>query len=55
MHVCCCVSHMLFWAMIDFSNILTKSAIEGLAEADEYEVVREVQVCPLIRIFHPAI
>ncbi|KAL1686281.1 Sec1-like protein [Schizophyllum commune] len=26
-----------------FSNILTKSAIERLAEADEYEVVREVQ------------
>jgi hypothetical protein len=28
----------------DFSNILSKSAIERLAEADEYEVVREVQV-----------
>ncbi|OCB84973.1 vacuolar protein sorting-associated protein 45 [Sanghuangporus baumii] len=26
-----------------FSNILTKTAIERLAEADEYEVVREVQ------------
>jgi hypothetical protein len=28
----------------DFSTILTKAAIERLAEADEYEVVREVQV-----------
>lgn len=28
----------------DFSNILSKSAIERLAEVDEYEVVREVQV-----------
>jgi hypothetical protein len=27
----------------DFSNILSKMAIERLAEADEYEVVREVQ------------
>lgn len=29
-----------------FSNILSKSVIERLAEADEYEVVREVQVRP---------
>lgn len=29
----------------DFSNILTKAKIERLAEVDEYEVVREVQVC----------
>lgn len=28
----------------DFSNILSKSAIERLADVDEYEVVREVQV-----------
>ena len=28
----------------DFSNILTKAEIERLAEVDEYEVVREVQV-----------
>lgn len=28
----------------DFSNILTKAKIERLAEVDEYEVVREVQV-----------
>lgn len=32
----------------DFSNILTKTAIERLAEADEYEVVREVQVSILL-------
>jgi hypothetical protein len=31
-------------ASVDFSNILTKSVIERLAEVDEYEVVREVQV-----------
>ena len=30
--------------LLDFSNILTKSAIERLAQVDEYEVVREVQV-----------
>lgn len=29
---------------IDFSNILSKASIERLAEVDEYEVVREVQV-----------
>lgn len=28
----------------DFSNILSKTAIERLADVDEYEVVREVQV-----------
>jgi len=28
---------------VDFSNILTKTAIERLADADEYEAVREVQ------------
>jgi hypothetical protein len=27
----------------DFSNVLSKSAIERLAEADSYELVREVQ------------
>jgi hypothetical protein len=30
--------------VIDFSNVLSKTAIERLADADEYEVVREVQV-----------
>ena len=29
---------------IDFSNVLTKDVIERLAEVDEYEVVKEVQV-----------
>ena len=28
----------------DFSNVLSKSSIERLAEVDEFEVVREVQV-----------
>ena len=28
----------------DFSNILSKTTIERLADADEYEVVKEVQV-----------
>jgi hypothetical protein len=32
---------------IDFSNVLTKTVIERLADADEYEAVREVQVIPL--------
>lgn len=34
-------SHVLY---ADFTNILSKSVIELLAEVDEYEVVREVQV-----------
>lgn len=29
----------------DFSNILSKAAIERLADVDEFDVVREVQVC----------
>lgn len=29
---------------LDFSNVLTKTVVERLAEADEYEVVQEVQV-----------
>lgn len=28
----------------DFTNVLSKSQIERLAEADEHELVREVQV-----------
>lgn len=31
-------------AITDFSNTLTKAEIEGMAEVDEIEVVREVQV-----------
>ena len=46
------------YAFIDFSNILTKVAIERLAEVDEYEVVREVQVrqstlTMLLRLTYP--
>ncbi|KAJ8474963.1 hypothetical protein ONZ51_g6862 [Trametes cubensis] len=33
-----------------FSNILSKTAIERLADVDEYEVVREVQVSPFFVI-----
>ena len=40
--------------VIDFSNILNKTSIERLASADEFEVVREVQVrappCPATRV-----
>lgn len=38
------IHHFHFFSHLDFSNILSKSAIERLAEADEYEVIREVQV-----------
>lgn len=38
MCVCVCVS--------DFSNVISKSEIKALAEADEQEVVAEVQVHP---------
>lgn len=31
-------------SFVDFSNILSKTALERLAQVDEYEVVREVQV-----------
>jgi hypothetical protein len=30
--------------IIDFSNVLGKQQIEEMAQADEYEVVKEVQV-----------
>jgi len=40
-----CCDWPLTVAFLDFSNILTKAKIERLAEVDEYEVVREVQVC----------
>jgi len=32
----------------DFSNILSKSTIERLADVDEFEVVREVQVSSVV-------
>lgn len=37
-----------FGSLVDFSNRLKKTAIERLAEMDEHEVVREVQVYPAI-------
>lgn len=43
---CCGDRFECLWArdISDFSNVLSKSTIERLAEADEFEVVREVQV-----------
>lgn len=39
-------------AFADFTNVLSKAQIEKLAEADEHELVREVQVCsPLLVSF----
>jgi len=35
---------MILVVCIDFSNTVKKSQIERLAEVDEHEVVREVQV-----------
>lgn len=35
---------LLLIIILDFSNILSKTVIERLAEVDEYEVVKEVQV-----------
>lgn len=32
------------WFVIDFTNVLTKMQIERLAEADQHELVNEVQV-----------
>lgn len=49
-YLCQWVNAITFWRVcdphrsLDFSNILTKTAIERLADADEYEAVREVQV-----------
>jgi hypothetical protein len=40
----CGPSFSILCSPLDFSNILTKTAIERLADADEYEAVREVQV-----------
>lgn len=39
--MCYCVS--------DFSNVISKSEIKALAEADEQEVVAEVQVSPKVK------
>ena len=42
-----CMSPTLYLthaSFVDFSNILSKTALERLAQVDEYEVVREVQV-----------
>jgi hypothetical protein len=35
---------LFIFVLLDFSNILSKTSIERLADADEYEAVREVQV-----------
>ena len=58
-YLCQWVNAISFWCLrgpsffhlfrpLDFSNILTKTAIERLADADEYEAVREVQVSSLL-------
>ena len=36
--------------ILDFSNIVPKSIIKQLAESDDQEVVREVQVCDFYNI-----
>ena len=46
------VAHTL---VTDFSNILSKTAIERLADADDYEVVREVQVSEWFPSCHGAV
>jgi hypothetical protein len=52
-YLCQWVNAILLWHLVtffvhfvplDFSNILSKTSIERLADADEYEAVREVQV-----------
>lgn len=45
-----CLNSGWVYASQDFSNILSKTAIERLADVDEYEVVREVQVSPLLPV-----
>jgi hypothetical protein len=35
--------------IVDFSNTLSKRQIEEMATVDEFEVVKEVQVCLLRR------
>jgi hypothetical protein len=34
--------------IVDFSNTLSKRQIEEMATIDEFEVVKEVQVCPFV-------
>lgn len=41
------ISELTFLGRPDFSNVLSKSSIERIAEVDEFEVVREVQVLQL--------
>lgn len=40
----CCVGLRVGLMDADFTNVLTKAQIERLAEADEHELVKEVQV-----------
>ncbi len=42
----------LFFVFSDFSNVVSKSDVKTLAEADEQEVVREVQVSVCSIFFH---
>ena len=37
------VKHVLF--LLDFSNTISQASIKGMAEADDHETVKELQVC----------
>jgi preprotein translocase subunit SecG len=42
MFPCACV---FITTMIVFSNILPENALKALAEADDFDLIRQVQVC----------
>ena len=37
------VKYVLF--LLDFSNTISQASIKGMAEADDHETVKELQVC----------
>ena len=43
MYICSAFKHFAF-TFVDFSNVISKQDVKVLAEADDQEVVREIQV-----------
>ena len=43
MYTCAAFKHFVF-TFVDFSNVISKQDVKVLAEADDQEVVREIQV-----------
>lgn len=44
------LSHHCDLLLLVFSNVISKSEVKALAEADEQEVVADVQVCKFVSV-----